>query len=409
MRTRPAAVFFAGLIGLAAAAPPPAPPQAPVRARNLGVPFEGQPGRWNAITDVPGVQVGQVTLISGEAGKPGPVVRTGVTVVLPRGQGSDAPVYGGLFDLNGNVELTGQAYLQDFGLVHGPIGVTNTNAIGQVYAGIQQWTRTRFGAATWPAVGETWDGYLNDIEGFHVTPGDATRALDAAAAGPVAEGNVGGGTGMVCFDFKGGIGTASRVVSVGARHYTVGVLVQCNTGARAVLRVAGAPVGHAMANSWLPCYAGGTGRDHAPHCTLDGSFGLAHPDQGSIIIVVGTDAPLQPLQLNRVARRAGMGLARLGSYSGNLSGDLVVSFSTQAAVNDTEKGGAPTGTALANVDLDPVFEATVQATEEAVVNALVAAQTMTGLNYYRVYALPHGGLQAILKKYGRLGPDTSKP
>jgi L-aminopeptidase/D-esterase-like protein len=381
----------------------------PVRARNLGVPFEGQPGHFNALTDVPGVQVGQITLISGQPDQAGPVVRTGVTVVLPRGQGSDKPVYGGMFDLNGNGELTGQAYLQDFGLVHGPIGISNTNAVGQVYAGIQQWTRARFGAATWPAVGETWDGDLNDIEGFHVTPADAMRALDAAASGPVAEGNVGGGTGMVCFDFKGGIGTASRLVAVGARHFTLGVLVQCNTGARDVLRVAGAPVGQEMATAWLPCYAGGASPGRQPQCQLDGSFGMAHPDHGSIIIVVGTDAPLQPLQLSRVARRAAMGLARLGSYSGDLSGDLVVAFSTQDAVNDTETAGAPAGAALANADLDPVFEASVQATEEAVVNALIAAQTMTGANYYRVYALPHGGLQAVLKKYNRLNAGGAAP
>ncbi len=379
---------------------------APVRARSLGVPFEGTPGPLNAITDVPGVQVGQVTLISGAYGTPGPVVRTGVTVVLPRGRSSDAPVYGGYFDLNGNGELTGQAYLQDFGLVHGPIGISNTNAIGQVYAGIQHWTRVHFGAATWPAVGETWDGYLNDIEGFHVSQADAERALDLASGGAVAEGNVGGGTGMVCFDFKGGIGTASRVVAVGAKRFTVGVLVQCNTGARDVLRIAGVPVGHDMAAEWLPCFENGGAAGRKPACTLDGSFGVAHPDQGSIIIVVGTDAPLQPLQLNRVARRAAMGLARLGSYSGDLSGDLVVSFSTVSGVNDTENSSAPPVVAVANVDLDPIFEGTVEATEEAVVNALVAAQTMTGLNGYRVYALPHGKLQAELKQYNRLLPMT---
>lgn len=373
-----------------------------VRARALGVPFEGKTGALNAITDVPGVQVGQVTLVSGEPAGAGPVVRTGVTVVLPRGKGSDAPVYGGHFDLNGNGELTGQAYLQDFGLVHGPIGISNTNAVGQVYAGIQKWSRDHFGSATWPAVGETWDGYLNDIEGFHVTPDDAVHAIEQAAGGPVAEGNVGGGTGMVCFDFKGGIGTASRVVSAGGKVYTVGVLVQCNTGARNVLRIAGVPVGRELANTWLPCFESGGTKDRTPACRVDGMFGVAHPDQGSIIIVVGTDAPLQPQQLNRLAKRAAMGLARLGSYSGNLSGDLVVSFSTISGVNDTETKGAPTVASVANVDLDPLFEATVQATEEAVVNALVAARTMTGLHGYRVYQLPHGTLQTILKQYGRL-------
>jgi L-aminopeptidase/D-esterase-like protein len=380
---------------------------AEVRARGLGVPFEGKPGPFNAITDVPGVQVGQVTLVSGDAAGAGPVVRTGVTMVLPRGVGSDAPVYGGYFDLNGNGEMTGQAYLQDFGLVHGPIGISNTNAIGQVYAGIQKWSRDRFGTATWPVVAETWDGYLNDIEGFHVTPADAVRAIVQATGGAVAEGNVGGGTGMVCFDFKGGIGTASRMVSAGGKTFTVGVLVQCNTGARDVLRIAGVPVGHELANAWLPCFEGGGAKDHTPACRVDGQFGVAHPDQGSIIIVVGTDAPLQPLQLNRLARRAAMGLARLGSYSGDLSGDLVVSFSTVAGVNDTENPGAPPLAAVANVDLDPLFEATVQATEEAVVNALVAAQTMTGLHGYRVYRLPHGTLETLLKQYGRLAGEAA--
>ncbi len=242
--------------GAAANTPTPTPAMAPVRARGLGVPFEGTPGPDNAITDVVGVEVGQVTHVSGEVPLKvgaGPI-RTGVTVVLPRGRTSADSVYGGFFNLNGNGELTGQSYLQDFGVVIGPIGISNTNAIGQVYAGIQQWTQDKFGIAATPVVAETWDGRLNDLGGFHIQPADAVAAIEAARAGPVAEGNVGGGTGMVCFGFKGGIGTASRKVTVAGKDYTVGVLVQCNTGDRQTLRIAGAPVGPELSNAWLPCY-----------------------------------------------------------------------------------------------------------------------------------------------------------
>jgi D-aminopeptidase len=381
--------------------------QAEGRARDLGIPFDGVPGLLNTITDIPGVEVGQKTLISGE----GPLkvgtgpVRTGVTVVFPRGHVDPRPVYGGFFDLNGNGEMTGRAYLEDFGIVQGPIGISDTNAIGQVYAGIQQWSSKRFGTATWPVVAETWSGYLSDIEGFHVTADTAIAALDAARPGPVEEGNVGGGTGMVCFGFKGGIGTASRVVPVGPRSYTVGVLVQCNTGDRKVLRVAGAPVGRAFVQRWLPCFdpklapkAGSL-----PPCTADGSKGVAPPDQGSIIIVVGTDAPLMALQLNRVAKRAAIGLARVGSYSGNSSGDLIVSFSTAPAeVNHEDQNKPSPITPVANAGIDPIFEAATEATEEAIVNALVAARTITGVDGARFFGIPHDELRAILKRYNRL-------
>ena len=381
--------------------------QADARARDLGIPFEGTPGPLNAITDVPGVEVGHKTLIEGEgrlkvgAGQ----VRTGVTVVLPRGRGDGRAVYGGFFDLNGNGEMTGRAYLEDFGIVQGPIGITNTNAIGQVYAGIQQWTSKHFGTATWPVVAETWDGFLNDIEGFHVSADTAIAALDAAKPGAVEEGNVGGGTGMVCFGFKGGIGGASRVVAVGGKSYTVGVLAQCNTGDRKVLRIAGVPVGQALANRWLKCAdpkaAPRTGP--LPVCKPDGSAGKPVPDSGSIIIVVGTDAPLTPLQLNRVARRAAMGLARLGSYSGNQSGDLIVSFSTAAAeVNTPEQRRPSTISPLPNLEIDPLFEGAAEATEEAIVNAMVAARTMTGVDGTTMYAIPHDELRAILRRYNRL-------
>jgi D-aminopeptidase len=380
---------------------------APTRARDLGVPFEGTPGPDNAITDVAGVEVGQITHVSGA----GPLkvgtgpIRTGVTVVLPRGRASAASVYGGFFDLNGNGELTGQSYLQDFGVVIGPIGISNTNAIGQVYAGIQQWTQHEFGIAATPVVAETWDGRLNDLDGFHVQPADAVAAIEAARTGPVAEGNVGGGTGMVCFGFKGGMGTSSRKVSIAGKEYMVGVLVQCNTGDRQTLRIAGAPVGSELANSWLPCYeAALSSPDKLPKCTGSGAAaGHTPPDVGSIIIVVGTDAPLMPVQLNRVARRAALGMGRLGSYSGNGSGDLVVSFTTaSAAANDPDQTQPSALTPLASDALDPLFKAVVEATEESVVNALVAAQTITGADGYRFYSLPHTQLRAILKHYGRL-------
>jgi len=381
--------------------------QADGRARDIGIPFEGKPGRFNAITDVRGVEVGQVTLISGEGVLKvgtGPV-RTGVTVIFPRGHADVRPVYGGFFDLNGNGEMTGRAYLEDFGVVQGPIGISDTNAVGQVYAGIQQWSRKKFGEATWPVVAETWSGYLSDLDGFHVTAATTMTALDAAKAGPVEEGNVGGGTGMVCFGFKGGIGTASRVVAVGDKTYTIGVLVQCNTGDRKVLRIAGAPVGTALAKRWLPCFDAklAAKADDLPPCTPEGSKGVPPPDEGSIIIVVATDAPLMPKQLDRVAKRAAMGLARLGSYSGNSSGDLIVSFSTAVAEVNHEEQDKPDPIApVPNAAINPIFEGTVQATEEAVANALVAARTMTGINGARYFGLPHVEVRDILKRYNRL-------
>jgi D-aminopeptidase len=395
------AAFGLSFAAAATAAAAPSP-----RARALGIPFEGTPGPENAITDVAGVEVGQVTHISGD----GPLhvgtgpIRTGVTVVLPRGRGSADSVYGGFFNLNGNGELTGQSYLQDFGVVIGPIGITNTNAIGQVYAGIQQWTQQKFGLAATPVVAETWDGRLNDLGGFHVQPADAVAAIEAARSGPVAEGNVGGGTGMVCFGFKGGIGTASRKVTIDARSYRVGVLVQCNTGDRQTLRIAGAPVGAEMSSAWLPCYDPALAPPaKTPRCTGKSIAGHTPGDEGSIIIVIATDAPLMPLQLNRVARRAALGLGRLGSYSGNGSGDLMISFTTaSAAANDPDQTHPSALTPLASDALDPLFKGVVEATEEAVVNALVAAQTMTGADGYRFYGIPHEPLRAVLKRYGRL-------
>ncbi|MGE8149658.1 P1 family peptidase [Pseudomonas vancouverensis] len=379
----------------------------PQRARDLGVPFEGTPGKLNAITDVPGVEVGQVTLNSGD-GKlvqgSGPV-RTGVTMVLPRGKATVKAVNGGFFNLNGNGEMTGQSYLQDFGLVYGPIGISNTNAIGPVYAGITEWSAKTFGNAIWPVVAETWDGRLNDIEGLHVKPEHAISAINAAKGGAVQEGNAGGGNGMVCFGFKGGIGTSSRLVEVDGKSYTVGVLVQCNTGQRDALRVAGMPVGQELAQKWLGCFQPGVAAtDKTPHCQKSGDGGAPSKDQGSIIIVVGTDAPLLATQLNRIAKRASMGLARMGSFAGNGSGDIIVSFSTGDAINDVEEENPVTVTQFPNDKIDPIFNATVQATEEAITNALVAARDMTGIDGYTAYALPHAELKSILRKYNRLQP-----
>jgi L-aminopeptidase/D-esterase-like protein len=368
-------------------------------ARDIGIPFEGRPGALNAITDVKGVEVGQKTLIEGKD------VRTGVTVIFPRGKADRRPVYGGFFDLNGNGEMTGRAYLEDFGIIQGPIGISDTNAVGQLYAGIQQWSSKKFGEATWPVVAETWSGYLSDIDGFHVTPETAAGALDSASAGPVEQGNVGGGTGMVCFGFKGGIGTASRLVAIKDRTYTLGVLVQCNTGDRKVLRIAGVPIGQELAQRWLPCFDARLGKGAGPlkPCNADGSAGQAPPDGGSIIIVVGTDAPLMPLQLNSLAKSAAMGLARLGSYSGNSSGDLILTFTTAPGeVNHEDQDKPDAIEPLANATIDPMFKAAAEATEEAIVNALIAARTMTGVNGDRYFGIPHDELRTILKRYNRL-------
>lgn len=358
------------------------------RARDLGVPFEGTPGPLNAITDVAGVTVGQVTLI--EDLPDGRKVRTGVTAVLPRGRESImTPAYGGWFALNGNGEMTGTAYLDELGQLDGPIMLTNTHSVGVVHDAVIAW-RVRAGDAdasgywwTTPVVAETWDGHLNDINGFHVRPEHVDRALDEAKSGPVAEGNVGGGTGMVCHEFKCGIGTASRQVAVAGSEYRVGVLVQANYGVRDTLRIAGVPVGQHIRNDRI--YS-----DDDP----GGS------DTGSIIIVVGTDAPLLPHQLKRLAKRAALGLGRMGSFAGNGSGDMFVAFSTANA--DALKG-APLSQSrsIGNDHIDPLFDATVQATEEAIVNAMVAARDMQGNGGHYAKALPHDELVRLLERYGR--------
>ncbi|MCF2515920.1 P1 family peptidase [Sphingomonas sp. G124] len=370
--------------------------QASPRARDLGVPFDGTPGPLNAITDVAGVTVGQVTLIGDVAGEPskGRKIRTGVTAILPRGRDSlNTPAFGAWFALNGNGEMTGTAWLEESGQLEGPVLLTNTHSVGVVRDAAIAW-RVREGGADasgywWslPVVAETWDGHLNDINGFHVRPEHVQQALSGAKGGPVAEGNVGGGTGMICHEFKCGIGTASRRVADGTNSsFTVGVLVQANYGLRDSLRIAGVPVGQ--------------------HIRNDRVYSEPDPkaaDTGSIIIVVATDAPLLPHQLKRLAKRAGMGLARMGSYAGNGSGDIFIAFST---ANRDGLTGAAKGRAefLGNDGLDPYFAATVQATEEAIVNAMVAARDMVGTEGHYAKAIPHDELIALLKRYGRYAP-----
>lgn len=359
--------------------------QSAQRARDLGVPFEGTPGPLNSITDIKGVEVGYRTLISGE-GKlqvgVGPV-RTGVTAIFPRGKSAVDPVFAGWFTENGNGEMTGTTWVEESGFLYGPVMITNTHSVGVVRDTVIDWQLkhgTPVPLEDWwslPVVAETWDGDLNDINGFHVKPEDATAAMQDAHAGSIAEGNVGGGTGMICFDFKGGTGTSSRILPESLGGYTVGVLVQCNFGVRHLLRIAGAPVGYEI--------------------PLD----PRRNDIGSIIVIVATDAPLLPHQLKRIARRVTLGLGRLGSISGNGSGDIFIAFSTANAGAGLVQKSASVQT-LANGQMDSLFEATVQATEEAVVNAMIAAKTMTGINGHTVEALPHDQLREVLKKYNRL-------
>jgi D-aminopeptidase len=356
------------------------------RARDLGVPFDGTPGPFNAITDVKGVEVGHTTLISG-SGKlkvgEGPV-RTGVTAVLPRGKNSLDPVFGAWFSLNGNGEMTGTTWLEESGFLDGPVMITNTHSVGVVRDAVIAWRVKKAppdqDGYSWslPVVAETADDDLNDMNGFHVKPEHAFQALDTAHGGPVEEGNVGGGTGMICNEFKGGIGSASRVLDAKQGSYTVGVLVQCNYGWRSQLRIAGVPVG----------------REIPDHTVRDN-------DVGSIIVVVATDAPLIPTQLKRIVRRVSLGLGRDGSFSGDGSGDIFIAFSTANPGAASSKGIRQL-TMLPNESLNPLFLATVQATEEAVINAMVAAETMKGINDFEVIALPHDKLREALKKYNRL-------
>lgn len=358
------------------------------RARDLGIPFNGNAGKNNAITDVPGVEVGYTTLIRGKgkwkAGE-GPV-RTGVTAVLPMGKTSNS-YNAGYFVFNGDGEMTGLPYLQDYGRADGPIGITNTNSVGIVRDAIGEWQFKKFGSKSpidfsfgLPIVGETWDGGLNDINGYHVKKEHVFAAIDTAAGGRIAEGNVGGGTGMMCYWFKGGTGTSSRKFRVGDTDYTLGVLVQANFGRREDLTIAGVPVGKEIT-------------DLEP-------IEMSEQD-GSIIVIIGTDAPLSSSQLTLLARRATLGLARTGSTGNSSSGDLFLAFSTSKVAYDQTKK-TMTMTSLFKSSLDPVFRAGVEATEEAIVNALVAGEDMEGVNGNKVFAIPHVRLVDVMKKYHRL-------
>ncbi|MBK6289774.1 MAG: P1 family peptidase [Gammaproteobacteria bacterium] len=364
------------------------------RARDLGIPFEGTPGALDAITDVRGIEVGHHTLISGAANAPdgGPVVRSGVTAILPRGRNNPTDaVFAGWFSQNGNGEMSGTTWVEESGLMYGPVMITNTHSVGVVRDAVIGWALDRFDIDTedwWslPVVGETWDGWLNDINGFHVHPEHARLALDGARGGAVAEGNVGGGTGMICYEFKGGIGTASRLVQDESGNYTVGVLVQANFGSREQLLVAGVPVGREIPEE--PAYAGLAAK-------------RSDRDMGSIIAVVATDAPLLPHQLKRIARRVSMGIARTGSVASNSSGDIFIAFST-ANEGAALASGLPALKMLPNERITPFFEATVYAVEEAIINALVAAETMDGYAGHRAIELPEERLRAVLRTYNRL-------
>jgi L-aminopeptidase/D-esterase-like protein len=351
------------------------------RARDFGILFEGTPAAHNAITDVGHVSVGYSTLILGEG------VRTGVTAILPRGIDSRDPVLAGWFPLNGNGEMTGTAWIDESGFLEGPIMLTNTHSVGVVRDAVVAWqarTGKLFQPYSYPIVAETFDGYLNDINGFHVKAEHALAAIEGASTGPIAEGNVGGGTGMVCFAFKGGTGTASRTVG----DYTVGVLVQANFGLRPQLMIGGVPVGREM--------------PRARPLSLDDRGAQPDQEQGSIIVVVATDAPLMPHQLKRVAKRAALGLARTGGAAGNGSGDIMIAFST------ANPGAASPSGPVAHVDMLPnaavtaIFDAAIYATEEAIINALFAGETMTGIEGRIVHALPLDRLADVMRRYGRL-------
>ncbi|MGZ8392767.1 MAG: DmpA family aminopeptidase [Gemmatimonadales bacterium] len=395
-------LLAAGMLFLAAGS---GQAQTAIRAPDLGIPLEGTPGPLDAITDVPGVAVGHTTLISG-SGKLrvgiGPI-RTGVTAIFPRGTGDLAEVFAGWFSLNGNGEMTGTPWIDDYGRLLYPITITNTNSVGIVRDAVIEWGRTRVPGVfncCLPTVAETWDGDLNDIYGFHVTKKHVFAALAAAKPGPVAEGNVGGGTGMQCLGFKGGIGTASRRLTARAGGFTVGVLVQCNFGLRRQLRIAGVPVGEEISEP-KPCYDTNAPLD-AEQADMRCPRGVDRErEHGSIIAIVATDAPLLPHQLRRVARRAALGVGRMGGIAGAGSGDLFLAFST-ARTTAADSLGVTTVPMLQDERIDPVYEATVQATEEAITNAMLAARVMTGADYLRVPALPHDQLTAVLKKYNRL-------
>ena len=377
-------------------------------ARALGIPLSGTPGPNNAITDVAGVEVGHATIISGsgrlQVGK-GPV-RTGVTAVLPRGRAGGDSVFAAWFTLNGNGEMTGTTWIRESGILETPVLITNTHSVGIARDALIEWLLAHGRQGSWmlPVVAETWDGLLNDLNGFHVKKQHVFAALDSARGGPVTQGAVGGGTGMICNGFKGGIGSASRKLNDQFGGYTVGVLVQCNYGSRRTLRIAGVPVGELVTDAPF-CYTSEAAPvadrlRNVPLCTMRTAPGQAREDDlGSIIIVVATDAPLLPHQLDRIVKRASLGIGRMGGIASNGSGDIFIAFSTANRAGVAQAGGTATLTMLPNDRIDPLLEATVQATEEAIINAMIAAEDMIGINDLRVPALPEAKVKELMQKY----------
>ena len=365
------------------------------RARDLGVPFDGTPGANNAITDVKGVEVGYTTLISGEGEK---AVRTGVTAILPQGKSFAGRLFAAWHALNGNGEMTGTTWIEESGGLGSPILITNTHSVGIVRDAVIEWGAKKFpeggysGDFSLPVVAETWDGFLNDINGFHVKKEHVFQALDSAKSGPISEGNVGGGTGMASHGFKAGTGTSSRVLSANAGGYTVGVLVQANYGARQLFNVAGVPVGREITD--LQMQINRTTSSTMQSKQTEGA--------GSIIVVLATDAPLLPHQLKRIAQRISLGIGKVGGRGENPSGDIFIAFSTANSAEFGKNEGVANIQMLPNDRINQIFYATVAATEEAILNAMVAAETMTGYKGNTIHALPHDRLKDALRKYNRL-------
>ena len=362
------------------------------RARDIGIPFSGTPGKYNAITDVAGVEVGYSTIISGSGkdhiGK-GPV-RTGVTAIFPNGKVNHHPVFANWYSLNGNGEMTGTTWITESGFLETPITITNTNSVGTVRDAVLKWfvDRNWYHEDFWytyPVVAETYDGFLNDIYGFHVKESNAYEALDSAKSGRLKEGNIGGGTGMMCLGFKGGTGTASRVLTINNKQYTLGVLVQSNFGRRANLTIAGVPVGKALMDTLKTVLVA------PPQYKKD-------EGQGSIIVVVATDAPLLPHQLKRIAARVPLGVGIVGGRGENSSGDIFIAFSTASPEAFNRKDNEKVEM-LSNDQINPLFQATVESVEEAIINAMVAADTMEGINGNKAYALPHDAVIKLLKQH----------
>ena len=364
------------------------------RARDIGIPFEGTPGKWNAITDVPGVEVGYSTIISGSgknyAGK-GPV-RTGVTAIFPNGKVNHHPVFANWYTLNGNGEMTGTTWITESGFLETPVLITNTNSVGVVRDAVlkwfveKNWYGNEKGWYTYPVVAETWDGGMNDIYGFQVKESNAWEAMNSATTGPIKEGNIGGGTGMLCLGFKGGSGTASRIATIDGKQYTLGAFVQSNFGRKKNLTIAGVPVGQEL-------------KDTLNYEIHDLANSHHQEGDGSIIVVIATDAPLLPHQLKRIAERVALGVGRVGGRGENSSGDIFIAFST-ANPDAFNRDKSTQIEMLPNDKCNPLYEATVQSVEEAIINAMIAADTMEGVNGNKAYALPHDAVMRLLKKHG---------